>query len=412
MRSGMTLALTALVLAAAAGLTWANLRFVESNPGGNDFIPRWVGTRAVLTERASPYSEAVTVEVQQRLYGRPARPGEDAQLFVYPYYSILLFAPFALIPDFDTARAAWMTFLELSLGGLALLSLALTGWRPRLPVLAGFFLFSLLWYHSVRPLVHANPAIPVALFIALALFCIQRGRDGLAGLFLALATIKPQMVILLLACIAVWVFSRRRVRILTGFAVTLGILAGGSFLLERGWFTGMLSQMALYPAYTQPGTPAGIFGQWWGHAGARFGWGLALASGALLLVEWLAARNKGFDGFLWTACLTLAAGNFIGIPTASANYIVLLPGLALLFALWQERWPRSAGWLQAGAMLELGIGLWWWFLATVDVTGIPLEHLSLHFPLPLFVIAGLYWMRWWALRPHRKLPLEGLRARS
>jgi hypothetical protein len=305
-----------------------------------------------------------------------------------------------------------MTFLEFNLAGLALLSLALTGWRPRLPLLAGFFLFSLLWYPAVRPLVHANPAIPVGTFIALALFCIQRGRDGLAGVFLALATIKPQMVALLLVFIGIWALARRRARVITGFGVTLGILAGASFLLEPDWFTDMLVQMALYPTYTQPGTPAEIFGLWWGAAGVRLGWALSGLMGALLLFEWLAARGREFDAFFWTACLTLAAGNLAGIPTASANHVALLPGLALLFALWQERWPRTAGWLAGGTMLLLGIGLWAWFLFTVDVRGIPLEHHSLHFPLPLFVVAGLYWMRWWALRLHRKLPLEGLRARS
>jgi len=48
-------------LALAAGvviLFVANKRFVAASPGGNDFLVHWVGTRALLVERVSPYSDA------------------------------------------------------------------------------------------------------------------------------------------------------------------------------------------------------------------------------------------------------------------------------------------------------------------------------------------------------------------
>jgi len=38
------IALIMLVLLVLVGLTWANYQFVMQNPGGNDFIPRWVGS--------------------------------------------------------------------------------------------------------------------------------------------------------------------------------------------------------------------------------------------------------------------------------------------------------------------------------------------------------------------------------
>jgi hypothetical protein len=94
-------------------LTWINYRYSVQNPGGSDFLPRWVGTRQFLMKAQSPYSDETTQEIQQRFYGRPARSDEDQVLFVYPFYSIFLFGPFALIDDYNLARAIWMTVLRL-----------------------------------------------------------------------------------------------------------------------------------------------------------------------------------------------------------------------------------------------------------------------------------------------------------
>jgi hypothetical protein len=65
-------------------------------------------------------------------------------------------------------------------------------------------------------------------------------------------------------------------------------------------------------------------------------------AGLLLLVEWRLAYGKGFRWFLWTACLTLAAGPLLGLRMdPSSLVIVLLPFILLLL------YGTSAG---AGAM--------------------------------------------------------------
>ncbi|TAK10952.1 MAG: DUF2029 domain-containing protein [Anaerolineae bacterium] len=407
--------LIALVLlaAVAAGLMNANLGYTRANPGGNDFIPRWVGTRAVLERGANPYSDEVTADIQALIYGgRAANPGEDQQLFVYPYYTVFFVAPFGLIEDFMVARAAWMTLLELSILTIAFLSLRTAGWTPR-PVLLGLFiLYSLLWYLAVRAVILGNPAVLVALFITLTLYCIQRGSDEWAGIFLACATLKPQMMLLLLVFIIVWALAQRRVRIVTAFVFTLGALVGVSFLLEPTWMMDMLRQIAAYPDYTLPSTPVPIFTEWWGRPGTMLGWAVTGVLALLLLRDWSVAARRGSDLFLWTAGITLAATFLIGIPNPSANQLALLAVYPLVFGLWEERWPRWSGWMTAGTLAALGVGLWWLFLATVVQRDQPIEHFIMHFPLPVFFLLSLYWMRWWVQRPNRRLPIEKVKALS
>ena len=112
-----------LVIAALVLLTVANYMFVQQNPGGNDFLVHWVGTRALFVDGLSPYSDTVAERIQTLAYGRPAEPGEHELRVAYPLYSVLVFLPYAFFGDYEIARALWMTTLEAGLVGLAIILL-------------------------------------------------------------------------------------------------------------------------------------------------------------------------------------------------------------------------------------------------------------------------------------------------
>jgi hypothetical protein len=139
-----------LLLAVLSGVAWGNYRFVEANPGGNDFLVHWEGTRSLLVDGLSPYSDEVALRIQKLAYGRPARPGEHELRVAYPLYAEAFFLPFAFISDFNVARAAWMTVLEGCLVALAFFSLRLTEWKPGILILTAFLIFSIFWYHGLR----------------------------------------------------------------------------------------------------------------------------------------------------------------------------------------------------------------------------------------------------------------------
>jgi hypothetical protein len=394
-----------LALAGVAGLGWANYRFTAQNPGGNDFLPRWLGTRLFLMEGQSPYSEQTTLEIQRFVYGRVARADEDQVLFVYPFYSFVIYAPFSLIQDYLLARTLWMTLVEIAILAVAVLAVALSRWRASLPLLVLFVLFSALWYHSIRPLINGNTSILIALFVALAFWAIHENYDVLAGFLLAFSTIKPQVIVLLVAFVFIWAISRRRWTIIWSFIGSLALLIASTSLLIPNWVLQNIGQIISYPVYTLPGSPGAIFTEWMPGIGSQLGWVLTAILAVILLLEWRLALGKDFRWFFWTACLTLVITPLIGVRTATANYIVLLPALALVFATWYQRWGRAGRWLVIVAMLALGVGIWWLFLVTQQ-DGV--QHSILFFPLPVFLLVSLYWVRWWAVNPPRPL-LDELR---
>src|SRR5690606_33385473 len=80
---------------------FANLQYTRNNPGGNDFLVHWVGTKSYVQDGISPYSDEVALRIQDLVYGRPARSGEHELRVAYPFYSIFLFLPFSFFQDFS-----------------------------------------------------------------------------------------------------------------------------------------------------------------------------------------------------------------------------------------------------------------------------------------------------------------------
>ena len=388
-------------LGVLAGMTWGNYRYGLENPGGNDFLVHWMGSRALLEDGISPYSDEVAIRIQTVAYGRPARAGEHELRVAYPLYSVYLFIPFALIKDFNLARAVWMTVLEAALIGLVFVSLLLCRWRASPWMVAVLLLFSVFWYHGLRPLINGNAIILVALLLAGGLLAIRTGADELAGVLFAFSTVKPQVVVVFLLFIVVWGIGKRRWRLLGWLMGTGFLLVTSSMLLIPDWILQNLREVLRYPGYNPPGTPGAAFATWWPAFGERLGLALTGVVVVLMIFEWWVARRTEFRGFLWVSGLTLVASQWIGIQTDPGNFVVLFPVLVMCLALLDERWRGRGNLVIFALLVVLLVGIWAIFLSTVEYGDQPVQSPVMFFPLPAILFLLLYWVRWWAIRPPR-----------
>lgn len=387
------------LLAILALLFMANLRYAKKSPGGTDFLVHWVGTRSFLIDGISPYSDEVALRIQTLVYGRAAQQGEHELRVAYPLYSMVVFFPFSLIPDFTTARAAWNTLLEIALIALTFLTIRLVRWRLSPVMLAVVLLFSVFWYHALRPVILGNAVILVALAMVGVMLAVRAKMDELAGILLGLATIKPQLVVIPIIFICLWAFTKRRWKIIIWLGMTVTLLTAVAALLLPDWIVQNLREVIRYPGYNPPGNPASALADLLPAMGRRIGTGFSILVLAVMLVEWWYGRRQDFRGFLWTTCLTLTASQWSGIQTDPGNFIILYPALLLVFSLWEERWHQTGRWLVWGSMALLFFGIWALFFATVQQSYQPIQSPVMFLPLPAFLLITLYWVRWWAVRP-------------
>jgi hypothetical protein len=372
-------------------LFYANLSFVEASPGGNDFLVHWVGGRYILHGK-DPYSEDAAREIQTRVYGRPAMEGEHQLRVAYPYYGELLFLPLALIEKYSVARAIWMVLLEVAQMGLALTALAVFGilrtwWKE-----AVFLLFSLSWYFGARALINGNAVILVGLWMVLSAWLVRENKSNiLAGILLALATIKPQVAFWPVLFLLLLSFQWRRYRFLLGFFGAMAVFFLLSFVLLPAWIQEFAGEIIRYPSYNPPYTPAAILGNGFGGIGLALGWGISiLALIGLAIILWKSVKLKGGTELMMLVGLVMTLSFFSGIPNDPGNEAILILPIAGVFIV---EWKRSKTiriiqWMVFLALVW--IGLWGFFLMTIRWTGQPVQSSMILFPLPILLLAGGY----------------------
>jgi len=245
------------------------------------------------------------------------------------------------------------------------------------------------FYHDFRALVLGQYAVFVMLALVAALWAIRRGRDGWAGLFLALSTVKPQMVYLAIPWILVWAAGQKRWRLWASSAGSLAALVLSSMLWVPTWPADALRQTLAYPSFAPiPALPWLVFDRMlgWG-GGVAMAVAILLGAGGLIL-SWRTWRG-GWDRMVWTLGVWLLLTNCFTPRIASTNYLMLLPWMLWGFQWMQRELGRRGVGLVIGTQLVSFVGLWVLFVATLDGN---LETGPVFFPVPIAMVLLLAWL--------------------
>jgi hypothetical protein len=310
----------------------------------SDLYPRWLGARELLLHHRDPYSVDVTREIQTGYYGRPLDPSrpndpKDQQAFAYPIYVVLLLAPTVSFPFPIVHRIVFWLFAALTAITVPLW-LRTLGWRLSKTALAILILLTLSCLPSIQGLKLQQLSVLVAVLIAVAMYALSRGRYTTAGVLLAVATIKPQLVFLLALWLCIWIAGnlRERQRLLVSFGVSMLILVVTGELLLPGWISEFRKAMQDYYQYTGGGRSVldVVLSPVWGRITSAF------LIGVLLIVGW---RNRRITHrsrlFQWSLCFVLAT-TLLVIPTfALYNQLLLLPGVMMALRAMLKLWQRS-----------------------------------------------------------------------
>ncbi len=373
--------------------------FTEPFPGHNDFLSRWEGSRSFFEDGLSPYSEQASLNIQDRIYGRPVVENEDPGFFVYPFYTVFVVGP-TVFMDYAWASAIWMVLLEVCLVAALLLLLNLYQWQPVTWLLLPLIVWSLFDYFAGRGLFLGQPSHIVYLLQIVTVWALFRHKlDVLAGVALAVSTFKPQMGYLLVPLLLLWGVRFQRWRFVTAFAVAFAGLMLASFILEPAWFGDWLDQVRQYPEYTaaaypDTGSPVWIVVQHYFNVGTAVEWVVNLVFILPMLWAWYTVLvEQRRERMLWALVLTLSVTHLVALRTATPHFVVF--NLALMFYLKQidARWGHVAALV---ALVMLWGFSWAQFLITVQGRA-TLEHPSLFLPLPFLAYALLWLTRrlWW-----------------
>jgi hypothetical protein len=240
----------------------------------------------------------------------------------------------------------------------------------------------------------------LTLIYLFVLAALRSFSDELAGTLLFLVAYQWEVGALFFLFVLVFVILNRRWSVLAGFGMALVFLGIVSWITHKGWlipyaravlfdwYRGINYTFGVTLTYIFPNVSISI-NRW-----------IAIAGSIILLVETMRSANEHARHVMWAAFLSIAINPMLGFAIFPSNHIAMLPAIILITALAWERWTNKR---IAVSLFLIALIFFFYFglyFETISkVAHIYAELLSI-LP-PLLTVLGLYWMRWWAVRPPR-----------
>jgi hypothetical protein len=364
----------------------------HDRPRGNlsDLYPRWLGARELLLNGRDPYSAEVAREIQTGYYGRPLDPSRvndprDQQGFAYPVYVVFYLAPTIRLP-FAIVQKGFFCLLLILTSASTVLWLRVLRWSTPLSAQISLLVLTLGSLGVMQGLELQQMSLLIAGLLAIAIKLLVSNYAVAAGVLLALATVKPQLVFLVLLWLAIWTLAdwRRRHRLAISFLVTMAILLAASEWYLPHWIPRFWQAVREYRSYT------GAMSVVEQMIGRPWSWALeAPAFAAVLGACWRERRQEATaDSFAFTLSLVLAT-TILLVPTSSPyNQVLLIPALLLLMkkrrTIWQRGFATRVLYTTTAALI-----IWPWFSSTVLAT--------LSFVLPQEVVERGWAIPFWTV---------------
>ncbi len=369
---------------------------VHGSPRGNlsDLYPRWLGARELLLHRRDPYGPDVTREIQTGYWGRPLDPTrpldpKDRAGFAYPVFVVFLLAPTIALP-FPVVQTGFRWFLLLLTAATVPLWLRALRWRPSLTTSAMLIVLTLGSFQAVQGIKVQQLGLLVGGLVAGSMALLARRHLAIAGVLLAFATIKPQLVLPLLAWLLLWAFSdwHQRRNFVWGFVSTMVILLGAAEYVLPGWVWRFRDAVIAYRQYNDGAESVldTLITPEWGKPLA----GLALLALAVLCWRFRRAPIES-SAFNLMLALVLAVTVVIVPKAAPYNQVLLLPGFLLPVRGWETLWQKSA--LMRLILMICGLLIFWPWLAASALTiawlFLPAEAVQNAWAVPLWTILAI-----------------------
>jgi hypothetical protein len=344
----------------------------HERPRGNlsDLYPSWLGARELLLHGRDPYSAEITREIQIGFYGRPLDPSRpddprDEERFAHPVYVVLWLAPTIGMPFAIVQKGFYWALLVLTCAStllwLRILRCPAPPWIQISVLAVTVGMPAVMQGLNLRQI-----SLLVGGLVAFAILLLVTDHAVAAGVLLALASIKPQLVLLLLCSLAIWTIAdwRHRYRLAVSFLATMTILVVVSEWYLPHWILRFWRALHEYVRYTGAAPVIGKL------IGAPWSWIFEfLVLAATLGVCWRERRQPADSpSFAFTLSLVLATTVLLVPTPTNYNQVLLIPALLVVAKERRTIWRKSAA---NRVFLALTISLIFWpWISSIALAGL------------------------------------------
>jgi len=368
-------------------------------PFEDHFVLNWAAGRAWLLEGINPYDEAAILQRAEDAIAESdylARlPAEKVQL--NPLLNLIFYLPFSLIP-FEIARLLWVTILIIVILLIIHLSFLISNWKISTIAKILIMLAGLLWVPGVAAIITGQLSLIVILLILISLYLFLQGQDNGAGFILALTSGSFYISILVIILFFTYSVIKRRWSFITAYGAGLAFQIVVSLLLLPSWPRDWVSiivrnyenlNLVQTPLMTLASSLPGI---------ENF---LSILLHVIFSVFYIyllvTLRSKSERIFVWNIVAALVVASLLNIRGSISYLYLVFPAILLVFRFLAERlgiFGRIITWI----LIVLLVAISWYLSLPFEEITVSSSLSSVVVWLPILVIIGMNWIRWWAVK--------------
>lgn len=393
-----TLILIAIGIGLGGTMIMTNIQFEDQ------FIIPWAAGRGWLLDGQNPYDPAI-IDLAKSSLNETEFLAEvpEPERLEHPLVTLFLYLPFSLMP-YRISRAVWMSLQVISVLLIGYISLKISEWKiSNLELFIAVF-FVLAWLPDASAIVTGQLTPIVLLFVVTAVMLLLNGQDASAGFFLALTFGSFQLTLFIIFFLLIWSIMQRRWAFMGAYFAGVAFLIAISLILLPRWpldWFGILLQK--FEQWQNFQTPLMILSNLLPGIASYLMIALHASVLIALLFIWL-RKGKTNREFIWKFLITLMLTSLLQIQANLHHLLFIVPAMFFVFRFWSDRWGlfgRLFSWLFYALIVILP---WLNIMDSIDFS----QTISMPFlliGLPILVIMGLIWVRWWAVNVP-KLPFE------
>jgi hypothetical protein len=364
--------------------------------GMEEFPINYIAAKNWVGENRSPYDSANAVQIPTFWENDGSvEPREDITYFRYPLLTTLILLPFTLLPA-GIAKAAWIVFSIVSLVIGCILLIAYKGRHFEVKTLIVLAIFCGLNLYSLIAVITGSLLPVLFLIIILILFLIKDHHDVMAGFLATCAMIVFQFGVLVVIYLNIWAIKTKRKSFIRSFWAGLLFETAISVILSPMWLRGWIASIL------QDLTDLGRYASLLSHlTGIRYPDNLwlnlilHLVMLLILLTSVSSFKVKDEEGFAWIISMIMLVTSMVAFPIMPGVQLFCLPALIMVVSTWMMRWERHGKTFFWTAMVALFIIPWIFTL----FSGLEVIYYLQGLLYALIAIVGLWWIRWWMIRP-------------
>lgn len=395
-----------LIFASLAAAAFASMFVMQRIPFEDHFVLNWAAGRAWLLEGINPYDEAEILQrAEEAIVGSDflaILPAETVQL--NPFLNMVFYLPFSLIP-YQISRMLWVMTLTIGVLLIGYLSLLIANWKITATSKIIILLAGLLWIPGIATIITGQLSPIVILLLLISLYLFLQGQDNAAGFILALTSGSFYITGLVIILFITYAIIKRRWSLITAYGAGLAFLIIVSLLLiptwPRDW---LIIVVENYENLNLVQTPLMTLASLLPGIEDFLSILLHIIFGTFYIFLLIRLRSKSERIFVWNALAVLVVVSLLNIRGSAAHLFLLLPAILLVFRFLTERlglFGRIITWI----FIVLLVTIPWYASLPVEMITVSSSLSTMVIWLPILVIIGMNWIRWWAVKIP-KLPFD------